>query len=197
MTAVRPATAGSAADLVRACSPESLSRRFTLGGRIDPEAVLSRYRRFLLAGTALVAEVSGAPAGLLNAVPEEGSRVELGLLVADRWQRRGIGRGLVGLAAEQWRGWTLHATVQDGNIAAEGLLRACGFRFVPGYGGEHEYELTVTEETLDDGTAGARPDGLQRCAVAAYAGLERHRDARGSSACRSAAGVAAALLPGR
>ncbi|WP_240692028.1 GNAT family N-acetyltransferase [Amycolatopsis sp. CFH S0740] len=197
MTAVRPATAGSVADLVRACSPESLSRRFTLGGPIEPDAVLSRYQRFLLVDTALVAEVSGVPAGLLNAVPEDDRRVELGLLVADRWQRRGIGRGLVRLAAEQWRGWKLHATVQEGNVAAEGLLRACGFRFVPGYRGENEYELTVTEETLDDGTAGARPDGLQRCAVAAYAGLERHWHARGGSACRSAAGVASALLPGR
>ncbi|WP_244223333.1 GNAT family N-acetyltransferase [Amycolatopsis circi] len=197
MTAVRPATAGSVADLVRACSPESLSRRFTLGGAIEPDAVLSRYRRFLLVGTALVAEASGVPAGLLNAVPEDGHRVELGLLVADRWQRQGIGRGLVRLAAEEWQGWTLHATVQEGNVAAEGLLRACGFRYVPGYGGENEYELTVTEETLDDGTAGARPDGLQCCAVAAYARPERHRNARGSSACRGAAGVAAALLPGR
>ncbi|WP_034286682.1 GNAT family N-acetyltransferase [Amycolatopsis benzoatilytica] len=199
ITAIRPATAGSVAELVRASSPESLRRRFTLGRAFEPDEILARYGRFLLAGTSLVAEASGVPAGLLNAVPDDERRVELGLLVADGWQRRGIARGLVGLVTggERWLGWTLHATVQEGNVAAEGLLRACGFRFAPGYGGENEFELTVTKEALDGGTAGARPDGHQRCAAAAYARSERHRYARSGGTCRSAAGVAAALLPGR
>nr|WP_245633878.1 GNAT family N-acetyltransferase [Amycolatopsis jejuensis] len=197
MTSVRPATAGSVADLVHACSPESLRRRFTLPRTLEPGSVLARYERFLLAGTALVAEVAGTPAGLLNAVPDGERRAELGLLVADGWQRRGIGRGLVALVTEgaQWRGWTLHATVQQGNVAAEGLLRACGFGFAPAFAGENEFELTVTEEVLHDATAGARPDGVQRCATAAYARLERHRTARSGGACRGPAGFASALLP--
>ncbi|MFF0147837.1 GNAT family N-acetyltransferase [Amycolatopsis sulphurea] len=200
---VRAATAESVAGVVRACSPESVRRRFTVGRAPDPDEVLTRYGRFLLAGLALVAERDGVSAGLLNVVPDGERRAELGLLVADPWQRQGIGRALVGLVigASRWRGWTVHATVQSGNEAAEGLLRACGFRLLPEYGwSEQEFEYVVGragKETSDGGAPGPGSDGLQRCATAAYAGFAGHRDARSGGACRGAARVASALLPRR
>ncbi|GAA3586433.1 hypothetical protein GCM10022222_83900 [Amycolatopsis ultiminotia] len=195
---VRPATADTVAEVVRACSPESVRRRFTLGRAPDPDQVLVRYHRFLLAGVALVAERDGVPAGLLNAVPDGERTVELGLLVADPWQRQGIGRGLVGLVTggPRWRGRTVHATVQAGNAAAEGPLRSCGFRVVPGFGwAEREFEFIVGEESPDGGTSGQGPDGLQRRTAVAHTGAAGYRDARGGGTREGATRVTAALLP--
>ncbi|NKQ59297.1 GNAT family N-acetyltransferase [Amycolatopsis sp. K13G38] len=147
--------------LVLACSAASLRRRFWLGGEPDPAEILARYQRFFLAGppdgVALLALVDGTPAGLLNLVPDTTPRLaELGVLVADPWQRRGLGNGLTGWLRRsgRWRGWTVHASVQDNNGAAIALLRRHGFRRLPpAEPGQHDYDLVLREEAHAEVTA--------------------------------------------
>jgi GNAT superfamily N-acetyltransferase len=207
ITVAEPATDDEVAVLVRACSPESLRRRFMLGGQPDAERILLLYRSYLLAGTALVAKAGDVPIGLLNLVPDDVRRADLGILVADAWHRRGVATTLVRHAWREarWRGWTVHATVQEGNTPAEGLLRGHGFRLVPVFErGERDFELVVTaslanvvKEVVDGGEAGPGADGVQRRAAAADAGGRRHRHAGRGGARGRAAGLAAALLPPR
>lgn len=147
---------GSTADrallgrVVLASSPASLSRRFFLGGKPDPADILVRYQRYLLAGppagTAVLALACGVPAGLANLAVSAPGEADLGLLVADPWQRRGIGTALTqGLwRSGRWPGWTVHASVLSDNLAAKALLRAQGFRLLPGAErGQDDYELRV------------------------------------------------------
>ncbi|UQS23701.1 GNAT family N-acetyltransferase [Amycolatopsis thermalba] len=138
------------ADLVLACSAGTLRNRFFMPGQPEPRDILDRYRRYLLAGpphgVALVAFSGGAAAGLLNLVAGEPGVAELGIMVADPWQRRGIGTGLAAWlrASGRWAGWTVRAVTQADNAAAKALLRGQGFRLVRGVDrGEYRYELTM------------------------------------------------------
>ncbi|WP_410565213.1 GNAT family N-acetyltransferase [Amycolatopsis sp. cmx-4-61] len=209
---VGPADHACVAALVEACSPDSLRRRFLMGGPARPAEVFQRYQRFLLAGppdgVALLALCGGVPVGLLNFVSETPGQAEIGVLVADAWQRRGIGSALSRWlwASGRWPGWTVRATVQSGNTGAEALLRGQGFRPVPAYErGERDFALVVPdwatmtdvmEEAADDEDA-ARADGVQRRAAGADPRCRGDRHAGRGRPRRSAAGVPAALLPGR
>ncbi|MGD9985422.1 N-acetyltransferase family protein [Pseudonocardia sp.] len=127
VTRWEPATDDAVEALVRACSVRSLSERFAAAHRLTPEAVLTRYRPWLLAGEAVVARVGGWPVGLLNLVddPARPRTTDLALLVADDAQRRGVATGLLRhtLGAPARAGWTVRATVRADNRAAIGLLR--------------------------------------------------------------------------
>jgi GNAT superfamily N-acetyltransferase len=153
-----PLTGGSqdqvlVARLVRACSAETLRRRFFLPREPTVEAVLATYRPYLLAGPpdglALAAVLAGQPIGLLNLAPAgpapgAGRQLELGVLVADAWQRRGIGTALLDHALDRhaWPGWTIRATVQPDNLAVLALLRGRRqVRLVSSAPGEYYYEL--------------------------------------------------------
>jgi GNAT superfamily N-acetyltransferase len=196
------------AALVAACSPDSLRRRFMMGGPAEPAEIFRRYQRFLLAGppggVALLATRGGIPVGLLNFVAEHPGEAEIGVLVADPWQRQGIGGALSRRlwASGRWAGWTVRATVLAGNAGAEALLLGQGFRPVPAYErGERDFALVVTmtdvmKEAVDDENT-ARADGAQRRAAGAGPGCRGDRHAGRGRARRSTAGVAAALLPGR
>jgi GNAT superfamily N-acetyltransferase len=208
----RPADRECVAALVAACSPDSLRRRFIMGGPAEPGQIFRRYQRFLLAGppggVALLATRDGVPAGLLNFVTENPGEAEIGILVADAWQRRGIGSALSRWlwASGRWPGWTVRGTVQAGNIGAEALLLRQGFRPVPAYErGERDFALVVPDwatmtdvmkEAVDDEDA-ARADGAQRRAAGADPGRRGDRHAGRGRARRSTAGIAAALLPRR
>ncbi|KAA9153543.1 GNAT family N-acetyltransferase [Amycolatopsis acidicola] len=148
--------AGTTADrallarVVLACSGASLGRRFFLGGTPDPLDVLDRYQRYLLAGppegAAVLALAGGVPAGLANLARRTPGEADLGLLVADPWQRQGIGTALAeGLwRSGRWPGWTVHASVLADNLPAKSLLRAQGFRAVPGAErGQDDYLLRL------------------------------------------------------
>src|SRR5262249_7934013 len=156
--ALRPLIGGSqdrvlVGRLVRACSAETLRRRFFLPGEPAAEVVLARYGRYLLAGPpdglAVAALVAGQPVGLLNLAPAEvepgaGRQFELGIMVADSWQRRGIGTALLDYALDRHArpGWTVRATVQPDNLAALALLWGRrGVRLVSDAPGEYSYEL--------------------------------------------------------
>lgn len=136
--------------LLLACSPRSLRQRFFLGGEPDPRDVWRRYRRYLLAGppagVALLAWADDRPAGLLNLVPDTPDVAELGVLVADPWQRQGVGLALAGAASRsgRWAGRLVHATVRPDNTAAQAFLRRLGFHALPALGhGPDEYELRL------------------------------------------------------
>jgi RimJ/RimL family protein N-acetyltransferase len=204
-----PADRERVAALVAACSPDSLRRRFLMGGPAEPAEIFRRYRRFLLAGSpALLAFRGGTPVGLLNFVVVNPGEAEIGILVADAWQRQGIGSALSRWlpASGRWPGWTVRGTVQAGNAGAEALLLRQGFRPVPAYErGERDFALVVPDrasmtdvmrEAVDDEDA-ARADGAQRRAAGADPGCRGDRHAGRGRPRRSAARVAAALLPRR
>jgi GNAT superfamily N-acetyltransferase len=141
-------------ELVRHCSPESLRARFSLPGALDPDRVFTRYRRYLLAGppsgTTTLATVRGRPVGLLNLGIVADGLVEVGLLAADRWQRRGVATSL--LAAEltrpRWAGWTVLADVRVDNTPARRLLAAQRWgvcRRVAADGEHLQYEIVVRD----------------------------------------------------
>ena len=124
------ATADAVRELVRNCSPGSLRARFSLPGAPDQDRVFTRYRRYLLAGppsgTTTLATVRGRPVGLLNLGIVADGLVEVGLLVADRWQGRGVATGLLAaeLTGPTWAGWTVLADVRTDNAPARRLLAA-------------------------------------------------------------------------
>jgi GNAT superfamily N-acetyltransferase len=200
------------AALVAACSPASLRSRFLMGGPAEPAEIYRRYQRFLLAGppdgVALLATRGGTPVGLLNFVSETPGEADVGVLVADAWQRQGIGTALARWlwAAGRWPGWTVRATARAGNAGAEALLLRQGFRPVPAYErGERDFALVVPgwatmtdvmKEAADDEDA-ARADGAQRRAAGADPRCRGDRHAGRGRPRRSAAGVPAALLPRR
>jgi GNAT superfamily N-acetyltransferase len=138
------------ADLIRRSSAETLRSRFFLPGEPQPEQVLQTHLRFLLAGPpdglALLALVDGIPAGLLNLVAGPGCRLELGVMVADGAQRRGIAGSMLqhALRPGRWPGWMVRATVQPGNAAARALVRGRGARLVSGLDGEYVFEFPAS-----------------------------------------------------
>ncbi|MBV9921535.1 MAG: GNAT family N-acetyltransferase, partial [Pseudonocardia sp.] len=115
------------------CSPTSLQRRFFLPVAMDVNAVLARYGHYLIAGpplgAAVLATVDRRPVGLLNLIVVGDRTVELSLLVADDWQRRGVATHLldVELARARWAGWTVQALVQPDNGPVRSLLRGTRF----------------------------------------------------------------------
>ena len=134
MTAViEQATPDAVRTLVESCSPASLQRRFFLPAPMDRAVVWARYGSYLLAGpplgTAVVASEGGQPIGLLNLIVIGPRAVELSLLVADGWQRRGVATLLLAteLDRPRWAGWTVRATVQPDNLPVRSLLRSHRF----------------------------------------------------------------------
>jgi GNAT superfamily N-acetyltransferase len=124
-----PATAAATTELAHRCSPGSLRRRFFLGADVPVDEALARYGHYLCAGppegVALLALAPGGPVGLLNLLVVRDGLAEAGLLVADAWQRRGVGSFLlnVELGRRRWAGWTVRSVVQHDNVAVRQLLR--------------------------------------------------------------------------
>jgi GNAT superfamily N-acetyltransferase len=127
------ATPDAVRELVRACSPTSLQRRFFLPGPMDADTVWTRYGHYLLAGpplgAAVLAAVEGRPVGLLNLNVVGIRAVELSLLVADAWHHQGVATWLLDaeLNRPRWAGWTVQALVQPDNGPVRSLLRSTRF----------------------------------------------------------------------
>ena len=123
------ATVDAVHELLHRCSPTSLQRRFFLPVAMDAAAVWTKYGHYLLAGTAVLATVDHRPVGLLNLIAVGDRTVELSLLVADAWQRRGVATRLldVELGRPRWAGWTIQALVQPDNGPVRSLLRGTRF----------------------------------------------------------------------
>lgn len=150
VTGYGPADDADVETLVRACSVRSLSDRFAAAHRLTPDVVLGRYRRWLLAGEAVVARVGDRPVGLINLVddPLRPRTTDLALLVADDVQRRGVATGLLhhALGGPARAGWAVRATVRDDNRAAIGLLRTQRLgpvRLASFEAGELTYEIAI------------------------------------------------------
>lgn len=134
VAAVRPADAPALHELFAACSPETVRLRF-FGPRRDfpPEYVEQVFAGRPERHDAVVAYAPGAGrtrlAGLGSLAQPAGAPVaELGLLVADDWQRQGAGRALLDalLARARARGVRhVGASVLPGRSA---LLAALGRR---------------------------------------------------------------------
>ena len=147
VTGSGPASDGDVETPVRACPVRSLSDRFAPAHRLTPAA---RYRRWLLAGEAVVARIEDRPVGLVNLVddPLRPRATDLALLVADDVQRRGVATGLLhhALGAPARAGWAVRATVRDDNRAAIGLLRTQRLgpvRLASFEAGELTYEIAI------------------------------------------------------
>ena len=124
------------------CSLATRTARFHAPVRDIPGS----YLRAALADPAtsvLAAREAGQVVGLASLIGEPGSgTAELGVLVEDAWQRRGIGRRLVAYllaVAHGRRITTLTASVLAGNAAVADLLRR-----VPG-----QFSLVSDGETLN------------------------------------------------
>jgi GNAT superfamily N-acetyltransferase len=115
---------GLVARLAARCSPASLAARFfrPVSGAADRNLLT-----LLLGpanGRAFLALDAGRPVGLVNLAPSDAGEVEVALLVADRWQHRGVGRALLehALADPRWAAETVHVTVRPENTAVLALL---------------------------------------------------------------------------
>ncbi|GAB3579699.1 hypothetical protein GCM10027445_48760 [Amycolatopsis endophytica] len=98
-------------------------------------------------GIALAAVDGDTAVGLLNLVAVDAREAELGIMVADPWQRQGIATGMANWlrASGRWKGWTVRAVTRADNTAAKALLRRQGFRLGERQDGEYHYELTMPE----------------------------------------------------
>lgn len=107
--------------LHRRCSPETLRRRFHTATPVVPESLL---RRTLLpeGGWSLVAELGSDLVGIASTGPVSCSDLEVGILVEDAHQGRGIGTRLVRALADEAaaRGYrSMLFLTEPGNPAAE------------------------------------------------------------------------------
>ncbi|HEV7788511.1 MAG TPA: GNAT family N-acetyltransferase [Pseudonocardia sp.] len=136
---------GLVARLAARCSPASLAARFfrPVSGAADRNLLT-----LLLGpatGRAFLALDAGRPVGLVNLAPGDAGEVEVALLVADRWQHRGVGRALLehALADPRWAAETVHVTVRPENTAVLALLHTLprALRLVDTAPGELYFDL--------------------------------------------------------
>ncbi len=111
-----------------ACSPETVLRRY-----FAPMPDLSpRLAARLLSptgGFSLVAERGSELAGIVTVAPDADGVGDVGVLVADAWQRQGIGTSLLCAAVAEAEGFTdLLLTAHPANRAVLPTVHAAGLR---------------------------------------------------------------------
>lgn len=131
--------------LLARCRPETVHARFRLYRPPDPGYTRTVLLPRLQAGVLLGALAGPDLVGLLNLIDCRARTVEIGLLVADPWQRRGVGTALLAhaRALRSWHGRRVLAEVDRTNLAVLALLRRHGRReLVHQSGPEMTYRLT-------------------------------------------------------
>lgn len=140
------------ARLAARTSPAALGARFFRPVRHAADLTLVGLLLGPADGSAFLAMDDGRPVGLLNLAPGETGEVDIALLVADAWQRRGIARALLehALADPRWARRKLYATVRPDNTAVLSLLRSLPrqMHLVDSGPGELYLELTPVAEPL-------------------------------------------------
>ncbi len=140
----RSADAEAVARMVARCSAETLSRRF---GAPDTRPGLQQARR--LAAGGLLAVAGQQVVGLATLEPVSSGVFEVGVLVEDGWQRRGVGTRLLSLAARTARADGAQEVVvrtRPDNPAVLGLVMATGLCGRVRHAGE---QITVTASLRD------------------------------------------------
>ncbi len=140
----RSADAEAVARMVARCSAETLSRRF---GAPDTRPGLQQARR--LAAGGLLAVAGQQVVGLATLEPVSSGVFEVGVLVEDGWQRRGVGTRLLSLAARTARADGAQEVVvrtRPDNPAVLGLVMATGLCGRVRCAGE---QITVTASLRD------------------------------------------------
>jgi GNAT superfamily N-acetyltransferase len=139
---LRPPSRGdlaSISDMWESCSLATRIGRFHAPVRDIPASYLDGVLSDPSTSLVAVHGSGGAVAGLASLIPGSGGSAELGVLVEDAWQRRGIGRQLVAqLIASAHQVTELTASVLAQNAAVADLLRQ-----VPG-----EFSLTRDGTTV-------------------------------------------------
>jgi GNAT superfamily N-acetyltransferase len=131
---VRRGSRADVRDLVRmhaVCSPTTLRRRF-----LAPMPVMSTGLAAALlepeGGFSVVAERRGAIAAIITVSPTDDTGVaEVGLLVADEWQRHGLGTSLLNAVVREAgrEGFEqLHMVVHPDNTGVLPMISATGLR---------------------------------------------------------------------
>jgi RimJ/RimL family protein N-acetyltransferase len=135
------------------CSPESRRRRYLSGTAGPTEAQLSRLVRAAHGYTLVAVDETGTLIGMANLMAD-GGEAELGVLVEDGWQRRGVGtaltRRLARLAAAGGIE-AVHAHTHADNTPMIRTMRRLGRVLKVSYDGPI---ATVTAELRADLTAG-------------------------------------------
>ena len=157
---VLPEDAGRVQSFVRALSPQSRHSRFLSGlSELQPYMLRRLTQPVPPNEFGLLALVGGPGArrvvGMAHSAFEEESRVELAVVVADAWQRRGLGTRLVQVLAQRASGIeALRGIGLAGNRAMLALAQRLGFRVL----GTPEPGLVQVEKLLT-GAAGAEWHG--------------------------------------
>lgn len=132
---LRRGIAGDVRGLIRMhaeCSDTTVRRRF-----LSPLPTMSSSLALQLltppGGFSLVADRGGRLAAVITVAPDQpgSADAEAGLLVADAWQRRGIGTALLSMAVREAprAGFTaLHLRVLPDNPAVVAMIAAAGLR---------------------------------------------------------------------
>ena len=112
------------------CSPLSLQRRY-----LAPMPVLSVPMATRLlnppGGFSIVMERAGALTGIVTVSPQQAALADVGLLVADPWQRQGLGTRLLVAAARDATGTgieTLELTVPPDSPGVLAMVNGAGLR---------------------------------------------------------------------
>jgi GNAT superfamily N-acetyltransferase len=114
--------------LLARCTPETVHHRFLLHRPPDPGYARTALLPHLQVGLMLGALEGEQLVGLLNLIGCGPRTIEIGLLVADDWQRFGIGTALLARsrALRSWSGWSIQAEVDRNNVPVMALLRRHG-----------------------------------------------------------------------
>lgn len=127
---LRPVTMGDA-NILFAWQNEPGTRRFA---RNPQPPSLAEHLQWLVNRLGepntvlLIMECEGQPVGMLRLDPFENGSFEISILVASKWQKKGVARAALTLARKLRPAATIRAKVLPGNTASHALFQSAGYR---------------------------------------------------------------------